>query len=146
MTTISIETVGAHHAAHIAGITYRQLDYWARTGLIEPAVPAVGSGSRRRYSRANIRALQAVRVMLDAGFHLFRVRGILAAVDMDIDDDTVGLIISSNRSTVARSRDEMTGALSAGYCVLPLPAASELDDEPADEDPADRAAARSRHL
>lgn len=62
-------------AADAAGITYRQLDYWARTDLIRPSITdARGSGSRRRYSAEDIAMLNFIRTMLDSGVRLDVVR------------------------------------------------------------------------
>ena len=58
-------------AAEIAGITYRQLDYWARTDLVMPSLArATGSGSRRLYSYRDLLELRAVKSLLDAGIRL----------------------------------------------------------------------------
>jgi DNA-binding transcriptional MerR regulator len=66
-------------ACHAAGITYRQLDYWARTGLVEPSVRAAhGSGSQRLYSFRDILVLKVVKRLLDTGISLQQIR---AAVD-----------------------------------------------------------------
>ena len=55
-------------ACNAAGITYRQLDYWARTGLVEPSVRgAAGSGSQRLYSFRDILILKVIKRLLDAG-------------------------------------------------------------------------------
>lgn len=65
-------------ACMIAGVTYRQLDYWARTQLVEPSVrPAKGSGTQRLYSRRDVAALKLSRSMLDAGLSLQCVRVLL---------------------------------------------------------------------
>ncbi|MBY5162860.1 MerR family transcriptional regulator [Salsipaludibacter albus] len=62
-------------ACNIVGITYRQLDYWARTDLVSPSVQrAEGSGSQRLYSFNDIVALRVVKRLLDAGVSLQRVR------------------------------------------------------------------------
>lgn len=62
-------------ACKIVGITYRQLDYWARTELVQPSVQrAEGSGSQRLYSFDDIVALRVVKRLLDAGVSLQRVR------------------------------------------------------------------------
>ena len=62
-------------ACNAAGITYRQLDYWARTGLIEPEVRgAKGSGSQRLYSFRDILILKIVKRLLDAGISLQQIR------------------------------------------------------------------------
>jgi DNA-binding transcriptional MerR regulator len=67
-------------AAKAAGITYRQLDYWARTGLVEPSVrSAAGSGTQRLYSFRDILVLQVVKRLLDTGVSLQQIR---VAVDV----------------------------------------------------------------
>src|SRR5205809_5212173 len=59
----------------IVGISYRQLDYWARTDLIRPSLAdAAGSGSRRAYSYRDLVELKVVKSMLDAGIKLESVR------------------------------------------------------------------------
>ncbi|HSJ44872.1 MAG TPA: MerR family transcriptional regulator [Euzebyales bacterium] len=59
----------------VVGITYRQLDYWATTGLVEPSVrDAVGSGSQRLYSFEDIVTLKLVKRLLDVGVSLQRIR------------------------------------------------------------------------
>ena len=75
--TVPDELVGYRvpSACQIAGITYRQLDYWARTGLVEPSVQAAaGSGSQRLYSFRDILALKIVKRLLDAGISLRNIR------------------------------------------------------------------------
>jgi len=62
-------------ACGLAGITYRQLDYWARTGLVEPTVrSAEGSGSQRLYSFRDLLMLKVVKRLLDAGISLQQIR------------------------------------------------------------------------
>lgn len=62
-------------ACRAAGITYRQLDYWARTGLVEPTVRgAHGSGSQRLYSFRDILVLKVVKRLLDTGVSLQQIR------------------------------------------------------------------------
>ncbi|GAB3673838.1 MerR family transcriptional regulator [Actinocorallia lasiicapitis] len=62
-------------ACSAAGITYRQLDYWARTGLVEPSVrSAHGSGSQRLYGFRDILVLKVVKRLLDAGVSLQQIR------------------------------------------------------------------------
>ena len=61
-------------ACSAAGITYRQLDYWARTGLVEPSVRAAhGSGSQRLYSFRDILVLKVVKRLLDTGISLQQI-------------------------------------------------------------------------
>jgi DNA-binding transcriptional MerR regulator len=62
-------------ACQIAGITYRQLDYWARTGLVEPSIrPAGGSGTQRLYAFSDILVLKIVKRLLDTGVSLQNIR------------------------------------------------------------------------
>lgn len=62
-------------ACAAAGITYRQLDYWARTGLVEPSVRnATGSGTQRLYGFRDILVLKIVKRLLDAGVSLQNIR------------------------------------------------------------------------
>ena len=62
-------------ACSAAGITYRQLDYWARTGLVEPTVrSATGSGTQRLYSFKDILLLKIIKRLLDAGVSLQQIR------------------------------------------------------------------------
>lgn len=62
-------------ACRAAGITYRQLDYWARTGLVEPTVrPATGSGTQRLYSFRDVLVLKVVKKLLDSGVSLQQIR------------------------------------------------------------------------
>src|SRR5712691_7104855 len=62
-------------AAQIVGITYRQLDYWARTDLVRPSLAdASGSGSRRKYSYRDLLELRMIKNLLDAGIRLETVR------------------------------------------------------------------------
>ncbi|MDI9628318.1 MAG: MerR family transcriptional regulator [Acidobacteriota bacterium] len=62
-------------ACHLAGITYRQLDYWARTGLVSPEIRgAEGSGTQRLYSFRDLLMLKVVKKLLDAGISLQQIR------------------------------------------------------------------------
>ncbi len=100
---MSTEGFSGREAADIVGITYRQLDYWARTDLIRPSLAdARGSGSRRRYSYQNLVELKMIKTLLDAGQKLERVRAAfqyirdlgeeLAAAQLVIAGDSVILV------------------------------------------------------
>ena len=71
MAEDSATQVGGFHGPQVCGlvgITYRQLDYWARTGLLQPSVAsAKGSGSRRIYSYSDVLELKVIKQLLDAG-------------------------------------------------------------------------------
>ena len=75
-------------AAEIVGITYRQLDYWARTDLIRPSLAdANGSGSRRKYSYRDLLELKVVKNLLDAGIRLESVRDAFAYLRDHLGED-----------------------------------------------------------
>ena len=75
------------HTAKIVGITYRQLDYWARTDLIRPSLAdATGSGSRRRYSYRDLLELRVIKTLLDAGIRLESVRDVFNYLREHVDD------------------------------------------------------------
>ena len=62
-------------ACQAAGITYRQLDYWARTGLVVPQIrTAEGSGTQRLYSFRDILMLKVIKKLIDAGISLQQIR------------------------------------------------------------------------
>jgi DNA-binding transcriptional MerR regulator len=86
-------------AANVVGISYRQLDYWARTDLIRPSLTdASGSGSRRMYSYRDLLELRVIKSLLDAGIKLESVRKAFTYLREQADTDiaTATLVISGN--------------------------------------------------
>ena len=72
----------------IVGITYRQLDYWARTGLLRPSITdATGSGSQRRYSYSDVLELKVIKRLLDAGLKLQQARQAVECLRGDLGVD-----------------------------------------------------------
>lgn len=58
-------------ASQVAGITYRQLDYWARKRIVVPSItPSSGSGTRRLYSFDDVVILAVSKRLLDIGVNL----------------------------------------------------------------------------
>jgi DNA-binding transcriptional MerR regulator len=107
--------------AEIVGISYRQLDYWARTDLIRPSLAdASGSGSRRRYSYRDLLELKLVKSLLDAGIRLEQVREVFAYVRENLDEDvtTVNLVLSGSRSVMVRTGEELIDLVRKGQGVL----------------------------
>jgi len=108
-------------ACAAAGITYRQLDYWARTALVEPSVRAAhGSGSQRLYSFRDILVLKVVKRLLDTGISLQQIR---AAVDHLRDrgtSDLARLTLMSDGVSVyeCTSADEVVDLLAGGQGVF----------------------------
>ena len=86
-------------AQSIVGITYRQLDYWARTDLVRPSLAdAAGSGSRRQYSLPDLLELRVIKSLLDAGIKLESVREAFSYLreHMDTDIAAAHLVISGS--------------------------------------------------
>lgn len=117
------ETVGYRGAvaASAAGISYRQLDYWARTGLVEPTVRgANGSGTQRLYSFHDILVLKLVKRLLDTGISLQQIR---VAVDQlhrsGINDLTQTTLMSDGASVyLCTSDDEVIDLVNRGQGVF----------------------------
>jgi DNA-binding transcriptional MerR regulator len=119
-------------AAEIVGITYRQLDYWARTDLVRPALAdAQGSGSRRLYSYRNLLELKAIKTLLDAGIKLESVREVFRYLHENMGEDvtTVNLVISGKGSVLVRSGEEIVDLLRQGQGVLNILPLAGVQDE-----------------
>ena len=110
----------AKRTAEIVGITYRQLDYWARTDLVRPTSPACGSGSRRTYSYKNLLELKAVKNLLDAGIKLESVRSAFGYLREELDQEPteVNLVISGKGSVLVRNGEQIIDLLRSGQGVL----------------------------
>jgi DNA-binding transcriptional MerR regulator len=107
--------------AKIVGITYRQLDYWARTDLIKPSLEeAKGSGSRRRYSYRDLLELRIIKTLLDAGIKLESVRDVFANLREHVGADisSANIVISGTSSVVLQTNDELIELMSRGQGVL----------------------------
>ena len=135
-----MDTTGyrATTACTVAGITYRQLDYWARTGLVCPSVAAAGSGSQRLYSWGDVLKLRLVAKLLAAGLSLPKVRAALAEIARFDDSQLQSLTLMTDGTTVyqASSADEIVDLLRGGHLVLGVclePIAAEIDVLLADE-------------
>ena len=108
-------------ACNAAGITYRQLDYWARTGLIEPTVRgAKGSGSQRLYSFQDILLLKVVKRLLDAGISLQQIRTAVDQLRAAGIRDLTGTTLMSDGASVylCTSNDEVIDLVSRGQGVF----------------------------
>lgn len=104
----------------IVGITYRQLDYWARTHLLHPSIsPARGSGSQRRYSYGDLVQLKVIKRLLDAGVSLQAARRAIECLRSTGEDlASANLVIDDRRSVLARSGEEIIDLLQGGQTVL----------------------------
>ena len=108
-------------ACAAAGITYRQLDYWARTGLVEPTVRgATGSGSQRLYSFRDILILKVIKRLLDAGISLQQIRTAVQHLRTRGTDDLTRVTLMSDGVSVyeCTSNDEVIDLLQGGQGVF----------------------------
>jgi DNA-binding transcriptional MerR regulator len=108
-------------ACNAAGITYRQLDYWARTGLVEPTVrPAGGSGTQRLYGFRDILLLKVIKRLLDAGISLQQIRQAVAHLRARGTDDLTRVTLMSDGASVyeCTSNDEVIDLLQGGQGVF----------------------------
>jgi DNA-binding transcriptional MerR regulator len=93
-------------ACQAAGITYRQLDYWARTGLVEPTVrTAHGSGSQRLYSFTDVLVLKVVKRLLDTGVSLQNIRKAVGHLREQGIDDLAQITLMSDGASVYTCTD-----------------------------------------
>lgn len=105
----------------IVGITYRQLDYWARTDLLKPSVSAAqGSGSQRRYSYRDLIELKVIKQLLDAGVSLQSARRAIECLHENLGADlaSANLVLGGSHSVLARSGSEVVDLLAGGQGVL----------------------------
>jgi DNA-binding transcriptional MerR regulator len=108
-------------ACSAAGITYRQLDYWARTELVVPTVrSAAGSGSQRLYSFKDILVLKVVKRLLDTGVSLGNIRAAVETLRKRGVEDLANLTLFSDGTTVyeCTSAEEVVDLLRGGQGVF----------------------------
>ena len=135
-------------ACRAAGITYRQLDYWARTGLVEPSIrTAGGSGTQRLYGFRDILVLKVVKRLLDTGVSLQQIRSAIAVLRERGVDDLAQITLMSDGASVyeCTSTEEVIDLLQGGQGVFGIAigkvwrevegSLAELPTERADEDP-----------
>jgi DNA-binding transcriptional MerR regulator len=108
-------------ACAAAGITYRQLDYWARTGLVEPTVRgASGSGTQRLYGFRDILVLKVVKRLLDTGISLQQIRAAVGYMREHGTADLAQVTLMSDGVSVyeCTSPDEVVDLLAGGQGVF----------------------------
>jgi DNA-binding transcriptional MerR regulator len=109
-------------ACKAAGITYRQLDYWARTGLVRPSVKdAKGSGSQRLYSFQDLAMLRLIKRMLDSGVNLQQVRKAMKTLK-GLDQPALGttLVSDGHRIYQVESPEAVVDLLASGQGVFAI--------------------------
>ncbi len=141
-------------AARAAGISYRQLDYWARTELVEPTIRgAAGSGSQRLYGFRDILVLKLVKRLLDTGISLQQIRTAVNQLRESGVNDLAQTTLMSDGASVylCTNNDEVIDLVSRGQGVFGIAVGKVLRevessltelDTVKGEDPADELAAR----
>ncbi|MCP4436309.1 MAG: MerR family transcriptional regulator [Actinomycetia bacterium] len=126
------EGFSGRKTAEVVGISYRQLDYWARTDLVRPSLAdAKGSGTRRRYSYRDLLELKVIKQLLDSGLKLESVRDVFAYLREQLGEDiaTANLVINGKNSVVVASGDELIDVLNAGQGVFNVLALGGVKDD-----------------
>ncbi|MEX1281377.1 MAG: MerR family transcriptional regulator [Acidimicrobiia bacterium] len=121
----------------LVGITYRQLDYWARTDLITPSLQAAaGSGSQRLYSFTDVVQLKMIKRLKDAGMSLPKIRAAMETLRERLGEDRslsdVTLVADGSTIYAATSPDEVIDVLRRGQGVFAMavgPLREELEAE-----------------
>jgi DNA-binding transcriptional MerR regulator len=107
--------------AKLVGITYRQLDYWARTGLVEPSLRAAkGSGSQRLYNFRDIVTLKVVKRLLETGVTLGQIRAALEHLRSTGVTDLSQITLMSDGASVyeCRSPEDVIDLVRGGQGVF----------------------------
>ncbi len=105
----------------IVGISYRQLDYWARTDLLRPSLAdAAGSGTQRRYSYRDLVALKVIKSLLDGGVSLQTARKAIDYLRDHLGENlaSASLVIEGTSSVLARTGDDIVDLVRRGQGVL----------------------------
>ena len=114
------QSFSGSQAAQIAGITYRQLDYWARTNLIRPSLSdAKGSGTRRSYEYRDLLELKVIKQLLDAGIKFESVREVFNYLRSHVDTEIAAAhIVISGKAVVLCQGDQLVDVVRNGQGVL----------------------------
>jgi DNA-binding transcriptional MerR regulator len=108
-------------ACSVAGITYRQLDYWARTGLVTPSIrDASGSGTQRLYSFRDVLVLKIVKKLLETGVSLHNIRTAVEHLRRRGADDLASITLMSDGARIyeCTSADEVIDLVQGGQGVF----------------------------
>ena len=116
----------------IVGISYRQLDYWARTDLVRPSLAdARGSGTQRRYSYRDLVRLKVIKNLLDSGVKLQAARKAIEYVRGDLGDDwaSASLVLNGSDSVLVRTGEDLVDVVRQGQGVLNIVSLGQVVDE-----------------
>src|SRR5437867_8033533 len=118
---LEIEGYRVPEVTRVVGITYRQLDYWARTDLVTPSVrDAGGSGTQRLYSFQDLVQLRVIKKLIDAGVSLQRIRKAVKFLGEHMGTGPTGITLLSDGSSVyaCESEDEVIDLVRRGQGVF----------------------------
>ena len=110
----------------LTGVTYRQLDYWARTELVTPSITAAqGSGSKRKYSYSDVLEVKVIKSLLKSGVALARARQAVECLRTSLGADLASssLVLSDAGSVLARDDGDLVDLLRGGqgvFNIVPL--------------------------
>jgi DNA-binding transcriptional MerR regulator len=116
----------------IVGISYHQLDYWARTDLVRPSLAdARGSGTQRRYSYRDLVRLKVIKNLLDSGVKLQAARKAIEYVRGDLGDDwaSASLVLNGTNSVLVRTGEDLVDVVRHGQGVLNIVSLGQVVDE-----------------
>jgi DNA-binding transcriptional MerR regulator len=126
MTESQIFGFSGPTVCRLTGVTYRQLDYWARTDLVTPSVtPATGSGSKRSYSYGDVLEVKVIKSLLNSGVLLSRARQAVECLRTSLGADLAAssLVLSDAGSVLAHDDGELVDLLRGGqgvFNIVPL--------------------------
>jgi DNA-binding transcriptional MerR regulator len=126
MTETAILGFSGPTVCRLTGVTYRQLDYWARTELVTPSIrPASGSGSKREYSYGDVLEVKVIKSLLSSGVSLSRARQAVECLRTSLGADLAAssLVLSDAGSVLAHDDGELVDLLRGGqgvFNIVPL--------------------------
>ncbi len=121
MTEILSTFFSGPMVCRLTGVTYRQLDYWARTGLVTPSItPAMGSGSKRKYAYLDVLEVKVIKSLLTSGVSLARARQAVECLRSSLGADLASssLVMSDSGSVLAHSDGDLVDLLRGGQGVF----------------------------
>ena len=121
MTEILSTFFSGPMVCRLTGVTYRQLDYWARTGLVTPSItPAMGSGSKRKYAYLDVLEVKVIKSLLTSGVSLARARQAVECLRNSLGADLASssLVMSDSGSVLAHSDGDLVDLLRGGQGVF----------------------------
>ncbi len=120
MSDVTVMGFSGPTVCRLTGVTYRQLDYWARTDLVTPSInPAHGSGSKRTYSYRDVLEVKVIKSLLDSGVSLARARQAVECLRESLGADlSASTLVLSDNGSVLADYDGLVDLLRGGQGVF----------------------------